>query len=99
MSAVIKTAEVCTLTFREALNEALRLEMTRDSRVIVLGEDVGRKGGIAGVTKGLLDEFGASRVIDTPISEMAIAGACSGAAITGLRPVGEFYYCDMLMFM
>jgi len=87
------------LTFREALNEALRLEMARDKRVILLGEDVGRKGGIAGVSRGLLDEFGSERVIDTPISEMAIAGACCGAAMSGLRPVGEFYYSDMLMFM
>ena len=98
MSAVMKT-ESRTLTFREALNEALRQEMTRDARVILLGEDVGRKGGIAGVSKGLLDAFGSERVIDTPISEMAIAGACCGAAMSGLRPVGEFYYSDMLMFM
>jgi pyruvate/2-oxoglutarate/acetoin dehydrogenase E1 component len=91
--------EMRTLTFREALNEALRQEMTRDSRVILMGEDVGRKGGIAGVSRGLLDEFGRERVIDTPISEMAIAGACCGAAMSGLRPVGEFYYSDMLMFM
>ena len=87
------------LTFREALNEALRYEMARDERVILLGEDVGRKGGIAGVSRGLLEEFGAERVIDTPISEMAIAGACCGAAMSGLRPIGEFYYSDMLMFM
>lgn len=95
----MSAAEMRTLTFREALNEALRQEMARDSRVILLGEDVGRKGGIAGVSRGLLDEFGAGRVIDTPISEMAIAGACCGAAMSGLRPVGEFYYSDMLMFM
>lgn len=99
MSAVPKTAGTRTLTFREALNEALREEMARDSRVILMGEDVGRKGGIAGVSRGLLEQFGPSRVIDTPISEMAIAGACCGAAMSGLRPVGEFYYCDMLMFM
>ncbi len=92
-------AEMRTLTFREALNEALRQEMARDSRVILMGEDVGRKGGIAGVSRGLLEEFGRERVIDTPISEMAIAGACCGAAMCGLRPVGEFYYSDMLMFM
>ena len=88
-----------TLTFREALNEALRQEMERDSRVILMGEDVGRKGGIAGVSRGLLEAFGPQRVMDTPISEMAIAGACCGAAMSGLRPVGEFYYSDMLMFM
>lgn len=88
-----------TLTFREALNEAIRLEMERDAGVIVMGEDVGRKGGIAGVTRGLLEAFGPDRIIDTPISEMAIAGACSGAAMSGMRPIGEFYYSDMLMFM
>lgn len=99
MSAQLAAAKPRTLTFREALNEALRQEMSRDERVIVMGEDVGRKGGIAGVSRGLLEQFGPSRVIDTPISEMAIAGACCGAAMSGLRPVGEFYYCDMLMFM
>ena len=99
MSAVLEPPVVQTLTFRDALNDALRLEMGRDRRVIVLGEDVGRKGGIAGVTRGLLEQFGPERVIDTPISEMAIAGACCGAAMSGLRPVGEFYYSDMLMFM
>jgi pyruvate/2-oxoglutarate/acetoin dehydrogenase E1 component len=93
------SAATRTITFREALNEALRQEMARDSRVILLGEDVGRKGGIAGVSRGLLDEFGPERVMDTPISEMAIAGACCGAAMSGLKPVGEFYYSDMLMFM
>lgn len=92
-------AQERTLTFREALNEALRQEMARDDRVILMGEDVGRKGGIAGVSRGLLEQFGRERVIDTPISEMAIAGACCGAAMSGLRPVGEFYYSDMLMFM
>ena len=84
MSALPQDANARTLTFREALNEALRLEMGRDRRVIVLGEDVGRKGGIAGVTRGLLQQFGPERVIDTPISEMAIAGACCGAAMSGL---------------
>lgn len=99
MSAVAKEIDLRNLTFREALNEALKQEMARDKRVILLGEDVGRKGGIAGVSRGLLEEFGPERVIDTPISEMAIAGACCGAALSGLRPVGEFYYSDMLMFM
>jgi len=99
VSAVAKDIASRILTFREALNEALRQEMARDKRVILLGEDVGRKGGIAGVSRGLLEEFGRERVIDTPISEMAIAGACCGAAMSGLRPVGEFYYSDMLMFM
>ena len=63
------------ITFREALNEALREEMERDDRVFLMGEDVGRKGGIAGVSRGLLEQFGPGRVMDTPIAEMAIAGA------------------------
>jgi len=99
MSANATAAGARTITFRQALNEALHEEMARDARVLVLGEDIGRKGGIAGVTKGLLEVYGSRRVIETPISEMAIAGACSGAAMSGLRPVGEFYYSDMLTFM
>lgn len=99
MSVVKDKSGARVITFREALNEALREEMERDDRVFLLGEDVGRKGGIAGVSRGLLDQFGPERVMDTPIAEMAIAGACCGAAMSGLRPVGEFYYSDMLMFM
>lgn len=99
MSAQTMKTDPRSLTFRDALNEALRQEMARDPNVFLLGEDVGRKGGIAGVSRGLLDLYGPQRVIDTPISEMAIAGACCGAAMSGLRPVGEFYYSDMLMFM
>lgn len=99
MSDAVDLVNERILTFREAINEAIRQEMARDERVILMGEDVGRKGGIAGVSRGLLDEFGKERVIDTPISEMAIAGACCGAAMAGLRPIGEFYYSDMLMFM
>jgi len=99
VSAVKNKSDTRVITFREALNEALREEMERDDRVFLLGEDVGRKGGIAGVSRGLLEQFGPGRVMDTPIAEMAIAGACCGAAMSGLRPVGEFYYSDMLMFM
>jgi pyruvate/2-oxoglutarate/acetoin dehydrogenase E1 component len=99
MSDTMQLTNERTLTFRDAINEAIRQEMARDERVILMGEDVGLKGGIAGVSRGLLEEFGKDRVIDTPISEMAIAGACCGAAMTGLRPIGEFYYSDMLMFM
>ena len=84
------------LTLAEALNEALREEMRRDERVIVMGEDVGVAGGVYKVTKGLLDEFGPDRVRDTPISEAAIVGAAVGAAIAGLRPVAEIMYMDFL---
>lgn len=86
-------------TIRQALNEALFEEMTRDSSVFVIGEDVGRHGGARGVTRGLWDRFGPARVIDTPISEMAIAGVCSGAAMSGLRPVAEVYMGDIIMYM
>lgn len=82
------------LTYLEAIREALRLEMQRDEHVFILGEDVGAYGGAFGVTLGLLDEFGAERVIDTPISELGLAGAITGAALTGMRPVGEIMFMD-----
>ena len=84
------------LSYAEALNEALREEMRRDERVIVFGEDVGVLGGVYRVTKGLLEEFGPERVLDTPISEAAIAGTAIGAALMGLRPVAEIMYVDFL---
>jgi pyruvate dehydrogenase E1 component beta subunit len=94
-------------SFRDALNEALHLEMARDPTVIVLGEDVSggaggtsgdreASGGIFGVTKGLLPKFGEDRVIDTPISESAIIGAAGGAALAGLRPVAELMFADFV---
>lgn len=77
------------LPMREALHNALREEMLRDERVFVMGEEVGQWQGTHRVTHDLLEEFGAKRVRDTPISEMAIAGAAVGAAMAGLRPVAE----------
>ncbi len=77
------------LPMREALRMALREEMLRDERVFVMGEEVGAWQGTHRVTRGLMDEFGARRVRDTPISEMVIAGAAVGAAMAGLRPVAE----------
>lgn len=82
------------ITYREALREAIAEEMRRDSTIIVMGEDVGVYGGIFGVTAGLLDEFGEQRVKDTPISEAVIAGAATGAAMTGLRPIAEIMFVD-----
>ncbi len=79
-----------------ALNRTLADEMRRDGSVIVLGEDVGAFGGGYQVTKDLLDEFGQGRVRNTPISEIAIIGACIGAALTGLRPVAEIQFADFL---
>ncbi|MEM2910002.1 MAG: alpha-ketoacid dehydrogenase subunit beta [Nitrososphaerota archaeon] len=84
------------ITYAEALREALREEMLRDERVIVLGEDVGVFGGAYKVTEGLLKEFGPERVRDTPISEAAIAGVAIGAALMGLRPVAEIMYFDFI---
>ncbi|MDP3252757.1 MAG: alpha-ketoacid dehydrogenase subunit beta [Hydrogenophaga sp.] len=91
-------------SFRTALNEAMRQEMERDSRVIVMGEDIaggmGAKGqqdawgDVLGASKGLLGEFGRERVIDTPISESAFIGAAAGAAVAGLRPVAQLMFVD-----
>jgi pyruvate dehydrogenase E1 component beta subunit len=77
------------ITYREALSSALREEMLRDERVFIMGEEVGLWGGTYAVTRGFLDEFGAKRVRDTPISEMVIVGAAVGAAMAGLRPIAE----------
>jgi pyruvate/2-oxoglutarate/acetoin dehydrogenase E1 component len=82
------------LTYAEAVREALRQEMERDAHVFIIGEDVGVYGGAFGVTLGLIEEFGAERVIDTPISEYGIAGAITGAAVSGMRPVGEIMFMD-----
>jgi pyruvate dehydrogenase E1 component beta subunit len=84
------------ITYAEALREALREEMIRDPRVFVLGEEVGLYGGVYRVTQGLLQEFGPDRVMDTPISEMAIVGVAAGAALGGYRPVAEIMYMDFL---
>lgn len=85
-----------TITYRQALNEALAEEMERDERVFVMGEDVAVYGGAYGVTQGLLERFGEERVRDTAISEQAITGAAVGAAMTGLRPVAEIMYVDFM---
>jgi acetoin:2,6-dichlorophenolindophenol oxidoreductase subunit beta len=92
------TPDTRTLTYAEALNEALREEMRRDESVFVFGEDVAvwGGGGIFGVTKGLVEEFGPERVRDTPISEEAIVGMAVGAAATGTRPVAEIMYADFM---
>ena len=84
------------ITYRDALREALREEMTRDASVFLLGEDIGRYwGGAFKVTDGLAEEFGDERVRDTPISESAIVGTAVGAAITGMRPVAEIMFGDL----
>lgn len=83
-------------TVVQALRMALAEEMTRDEDVVLMGEDIGVFGGAYRVTAGLLEMFGAERVLDTPISEIAIAGAAVGAAMTGLRPVVEFQFDDFM---
>ena len=84
------------ITYREALREALREEMSRDTSVFLLGEDIGRYwGGAFKVTEGLAEEFGDERVRDTPISESTIVGTAVGSAITGMRPVAEIMFGDL----
>jgi 2-oxoisovalerate dehydrogenase E1 component beta subunit len=80
----------------QAINDALRLEMRRDARVVVLGEDVGKLGGVFRVTQGLLQEFGEGRVIDTPLSEGGIVGCAVGMAMYGLVPVPEIQFADFI---
>jgi 2-oxoisovalerate dehydrogenase E1 component beta subunit len=80
----------------EALGDAIRGEMRRDANVVLLGQDVGRKGGVFKVSVGLQEEFGPLRVLDTPISEITIAGSAIGAAMMGLRPIAEFQVADYM---
>ncbi|MCX6089844.1 MAG: alpha-ketoacid dehydrogenase subunit beta [Candidatus Atribacteria bacterium] len=84
------------ITYAEAIREALREEMYRDSRVFLMGEDIGLYGGAFAVTKGLFEEFGKERVIDTPISEAAIIGGAAGASLVGMRPVAEIQFSDFI---
>jgi acetoin:2,6-dichlorophenolindophenol oxidoreductase subunit beta len=84
------------LTYREAVAAAIAQEMRRDESVVFLGEDIAKAGGVFKATVGLWDEFGDSRVRDTPISEQAILGAAMGAAMTGLRPIAEIMFSDFL---
>lgn len=92
----MRTGEVATQEQNvvQAISYALRSELRRDPRVIVLGEDVGRRGGVFRVTEGFLGEFGPGRVIDTPLAESAIIGVALGAAVTGLLPVAEIQFAD-----
>ena len=85
---------VCNII--QAVNDALRIEMRRDPRVVVLGEDVGKFGGVLRATNGLFDEFGPDRVFDTPLAEAGIIGAAIGMALYGLRPVPEIQFADFI---
>lgn len=84
------------ITYTEALRQALHQEMARDETVFLLGEDIATYGGAFGVTKGLLDEYGPERVLNTPISEQGFVGMAVGAAMTGLRPVAEIMFMDFV---
>lgn len=85
-----------TISFMEALREAMSKRMREDENVLIFGEDVGAFGGCFGVTAGMLDEFGEKRVRDTPISEGVIIGAAVGSAATGLKPIAELMFIDFL---
>ena len=84
------------LNMVEAIILALREEMERDNRVVILGEDVGREGGVFRVTDGLQEKFGADRVVDTPLAETGIVGTAFGMALYGLRPIAEIQFDGFL---
>lgn len=84
------------LTYLQAIRQGIMEEMARDERVFILGEDIGVFGGAFKVTEGLLDQFGEQRVIDTPLSEIAIVGAAIGAAYLGMRPIAEMQFIDFI---
>ncbi|MEC2305043.1 MULTISPECIES: alpha-ketoacid dehydrogenase subunit beta [Heyndrickxia] len=88
---------MAVISYIDAITKALREEMERDEKVFVLGEDVGKKGGVFKATAGLYEQFGAERVIDTPLAESAIAGVGVGAAMYGMRPVAEIQFADFIL--
>jgi 2-oxoisovalerate dehydrogenase E1 component beta subunit len=88
---------VAEKTYIEAIRDGIREEMQRDERVMILGEDVGAKGGVFGVTEGLQKEFGEQRVLDSPLAESLIVGVAIGAAMNGLRPIAEIQFQDFIM--
>lgn len=88
---------MAVISYIQAITQALQEEMKRDSKVFVLGEDIGINGGVFRATAGLYDEFGEERVIDTPLAESAIAGVGIGAAMYGMRPVAEMQFADFIL--
>jgi 2-oxoisovalerate dehydrogenase E1 component beta subunit len=86
-----------TRSYLEAIREGMRDEMRRDERVMILGEDVGAKGGVFGTTEGLQAEFGEWRVMDSPLAESCIVGVCIGAALYGMRPIAEIQFQDFIL--
>lgn len=87
---------MAVLTLLQAINQALREEMKRDNSVVILGEDVGKNGGVFRTTEGLFDEFGEERVIDTPLSELGIVGTAIGMAMNGMKPIPEIQFMDFI---
>ena len=83
-------------TIIEAIHEALDEEMARDERVMILGQDVGVRGGVFRVTEGLIAEYGSARVMDTPLAELGIIGVSIGLALNGMRPVAEIQLADFI---
>src|SRR4051812_17899450 len=84
------------MTYLQAISDGLRIEMRRDPRVFLLGEDIGVYGGAFKVTLGFQEEFGPWRVLDAPLAETAIVGAATGAALMGMRPVAEMQFSDFV---
>ena len=84
------------MTMLAAINDALHVAMAKDDRVVMLGEDIGKKGGVFGATAGLFDRYGDARVMDTPLSECGILGTAAGMALYGLRPVPEIQFLDFI---
>jgi pyruvate/2-oxoglutarate/acetoin dehydrogenase E1 component len=87
---------VATMTYLQAISDAMRQEMRHDERVLVMGEDIGVFGGAFKVTDGFIDEFGPNRVMDTPLAESGIVGTAVGAAVVGLRPIAEMQFADFI---
>ncbi|MGG5255130.1 alpha-ketoacid dehydrogenase subunit beta [Neobacillus sp. SM06] len=88
---------MAVISYIDAVTMAIREEMERDPKVFVLGEDVGKKGGVFKATQGLFEQFGGERVLDTPLAESAIAGVGIGAAMYGMRPIAEMQFADFIM--
>ncbi|MET0787126.1 MAG: alpha-ketoacid dehydrogenase subunit beta [Paenisporosarcina sp.] len=88
---------MAVMSYIDAITLAMKEEMERDENVFILGEDVGRKGGVFKATQGLYDQFGEDRVMDTPLAESAIAGVGIGAAMYGMRPIAEMQFADFIM--
>src|SRR5690606_24177426 len=88
---------MAVMTYIDAIRTGMKDEMERDESVFVLGEDVGVKGGVFGTTKGLFEQFGEYRALDTPLAEAAIAGVAIGAAMYGMKPIAEMQYSDFML--